>query len=108
MSIKNKVPDEVSHLINVVKAGPPQNVSAWLSNYVEENVSRELELIATHILSTNTLHSDFVEVNAAISRGLVQDGLDLLVSRLRRRMAKILRDHQRVESKKCPHCGEES
>ncbi len=73
----------------------PLQIDAWLQAYVDKRVDAELEFLASHVLSL-----DFdvpAEIRGVGSRGGVylDQSFQLLVSRMRRRFSKLLRDHQR-------------
>ena len=90
------VTDEVNALVKVAKDRPPQDVAYWLYRYTNQKVDDELETLATFFLSEG--FEDILagtEVKALIVRGQFLEAGRVAMSRLRRRTAKTLRDHQR-------------
>jgi hypothetical protein len=69
----------------------------WLRRRLNQYLDEELELLATHVLSEMELPHNYPEVLSRLYRGDYEEGLQRLVSRLRRKFAKLLRDHQRSE-----------
>lgn len=93
-----EVPDEVRHIIRIVKerSCPEAVLVEWLGNYVNERLDEELELLATHVLTVE-FEWRVPEVQGAMYRGQPDLAFQHLMSRMRRRFAKILRDHQRSD-----------
>ncbi len=88
----------VSDLIKVAQSRTPQDVAYWLYKYVGERIDEELESLATYFIQED--FADIIqstEVQAVLSRGRVLEGMQLAMSRQRRRVSKTLRDHQRSE-----------
>lgn len=90
------VRQEVDELLKLANKSPHQ-VALWLRRKMNQHLDEELEVLATHVLSELELPHDFPEVRGHLFRGNYEMGLDQLVSRLRRKFAKLLRDHQRGE-----------
>lgn len=88
---------EVEELIHLARTKHSVHVSQWLRRRLNRFLDEELEVLATHVLSELELPHDMAEVRGPLYRGDYDKGLDLLVSRLRRKFAKTLRDHQRGE-----------
>lgn len=91
------VREEVAELIQLVETKSPSQVSQWLRRRLNQYLDEELEVLATHVLAEMDLPHNLPEVRGPLFRGEYERGLDALVSRLRRRFAKLLRDHQRGE-----------
>lgn len=93
------VSPEVEEFIRLVKADkPPYLIGQWLSQWLNRKLDSELELLASTTLSMDL--DDILKDPAALGclyRGNYQPGLQHLASRMRRRFAKLLRDHQRSD-----------
>lgn len=91
------VDEATAELIRLAQTRSAYNVSQWLRRKLNQFLDEELEVLASHVLSDMELPYDFPEVKGPILRGEYDKGLAQLTSRLRRRFAKLLRDHQRSE-----------
>lgn len=94
------VSPEVEEFIALAREGtkPPYIIGHWLSQWLNRRLDAELELLASAALSLEM--DDLLQdsaVLAALRRGRYDEGLHQLMSRCRRRFAKLLRDHQRAE-----------
>lgn len=91
------VNEDIAELVELVQRKTPGHVAQWLRNRLNQHLDEELEVLATHVLAEMELPTDFPEVRGPLLRGNYDEGLRQLTSRLRRRFAKLLRDHQRGE-----------
>ena len=89
-------PETEELVLLVVQDKPLEQIDTWLFQILAARSDAELELLASHIL-TMSLEQDVPEARAAVSRGHLEEAFALLGSRMRRRVAKLLRDHQRSE-----------
>lgn len=92
-----QVTQEVLDFIEFVRQErPPYVIGQWLSQYIARKLDAELELLASHVLLLEADISD-PQIQGPISRGNTREGLQQLQSRMRRKFAKLLRDHQRAD-----------
>lgn len=91
------VDEATEELIRLVNTRNAHKVSQWLRRKLNQFLDEELEVLASHVLSEMELPYDFPEVKSPLLRGDYDAGLAQLTSRLRRKFAKLLRDHQRGE-----------
>jgi hypothetical protein len=91
-----EVPSEAAYeLMLLAREDRPMQIDTWLQAHVDKRIDAELEFLASHVLSL-----DFEvpgEIRGVGSRGgsYLDDAFQLLISRMRRRFSKLLRDHQR-------------
>lgn len=92
------VSDDVLEFIEVAKKKEPHLVAQALRRKLNESLDEELEVLATHVLSEAVFDIHVPEVLGPMGRGDRDGALHAAVSRMRRKFAKMLRDHQRSES----------
>ena len=92
-----QVSPEVEDLIKMVTSGrPPYIIGQYLSDLFNRKLDAELELLASHALQIEMDLKD-PAVLTPIHRGQPHEALLQLQSRMRRKFAKMLRDHQRAD-----------
>ncbi len=91
---------EVQTLIDTVKNKEPHLVAQHLRRQMNSHLDEELEVLATFVLSSPDFDAvvDLPEVIGPLGRGQPETAMRALVSRMRRKVAKMLRDHQRGEA----------
>ncbi len=94
------VAPEVEEFIRLAQEGtkPPYIIGQWMTQWLSRRLDTELELLASTALSMEL--DDLMRdpaVMGALQRGRYEEGLRQLMSRCRRRFAKLLRDHQRAD-----------
>lgn len=91
-------PDDVLQLIKIATTKEAHLVSQWLRRKVNTHLDEELELLASHVLSEAEFDIRVPEVLGPYNRGNLDGALAAAVSRMKRKFAKLLRDHQRSEN----------
>lgn len=95
-----QVPDEVLSLIRIAQDKEPQHVAQWLRRKLNAHLDEELEVLATHVLSEADFEEvlTLAEVRGPLSRNDTDTAIRAVVSRMKRKFAKLLRDHERSEN----------
>jgi len=85
-------------LYKVAGTREPHVFAQMLRRRMNLFLDEELETLATWVLSEADFDTSIPEVQGPLTRGEPDKALAALISRMRRRFAKALRDHQRSES----------
>ena len=89
---------ESRQLIELAKSRDPVSFEQALTRHINSILDSELENLATYILSDREFDNvNHPEVRGPMGRGDSVGALMALTSRMRRKFAKALRDHQRGE-----------
>lgn len=92
------VTDDTKTLIDMVKTKDEVSVEQHLTRRMNKALNGELELLASHVLCDAQFDDvNLPEVLGPLGRGDGVGALKALCSRMRRRFAKLLRDHQTVD-----------
>lgn len=92
------IPDDIAQLMKVAREKEPHLVAQFLRRKLNAHLDDELEVLASHVLSEADFDTRIPEVMGPLNRGDTDGAMLALVSRMRRKFAKMLRDHQRGES----------
>jgi len=92
------VPEDIRQLMRLATTKEAHVISQWLRRKMNEHLDEELEVLASHVLSEMDFDPNIPEVMGPMGRGDTRAGLAALISRMKRKVAKLLRDHQRSEN----------
>lgn len=92
------VGEDVLNLIRLAQTRDPHVFAQQLSRKMNQFLDDELEALATWVLSADEFATNIPEVVGLLGRGDHEGAMAALSSRMRRRFAKALRDHQRSEA----------
>lgn len=92
------ISDSVKQLIFLAKERDATVFSNALQNRLNQYLDEELEVLATWVLSVADFDHRVPEVLGPLGRGEHEQAMQALCSRMKRRFAKALRDHQRSEA----------
>ena len=81
----------------LVKNGNLGKVDTWLKKHADKQLDAELELLASFILASSFPVPQELRSLAARGGTHLDDAFAELISRMKRRFAKTLRDHQRSD-----------
>lgn len=96
---KDPASPELKHLINVARTKDHSAVAGWLQRKLNMHMDEELEVLATYVLGEAVFDvASLPEVMGPLGRGDKELAMAMLVSRMRRKFAKLLRDHKRGET----------
>lgn len=95
-----QVPEEVTNLIKTATTKEPGVVAQWLRRKLNAHMDEELEVLASHVLSEAGFEDvlELPEVRGPMGRGDTETAARAIISRMKRKFAKLLRDHERSEN----------